>query len=286
MNEPFFTKTYEVLLDGISFNILIDSTYVSFNNKVLGQENFELIHFHPYFEFFFASKDGIKIFTENEQNTYKNCFVIVPPYLKHYTNINGKIFRFHASIVKEKRSKSIFFNKVISVITSDKVISAQINDKILFYLQEIEIEFSKKENADETKVKFLLSLLVIEILKSMDLNYKIEEKNDHSKEKLAYKIEYIINREYKNDITLEKISKSIGFSTRQTSRIIKNEFNCNLKELINNKKLNIASMLLKNTNMSVKDIADEVNIENENYFYKLFKDKYNVTPNEYRKLSR
>lgn len=286
MNEPFFTKTYEVLLDGISFNILIDSTYVSFNNKILGQENFELIHFHPYFEFFFASKDGIKIFTENEQNTYKNCFVIVPPYLKHYTNINGKIFRFHASIVKEKRSKSIFFNKVISVITSDKVISAQINDKILFYLQEIEIEFSKKENADETKVKFLLSLLVIEILKSMDLNYKIEEKNDHSKEKLAYKIEYIINREYKNDITLEKISKSIGFSTRQTSRIIKNEFNCNLKELINNKKLNIASMLLKNTNMSVKDIADEVNIENENYFYKLFKDKYNVTPNEYRKLSR
>lgn len=54
-------------------------------------------------------------------------------------------------------------------------------------------------------------------------------------------------------------------------------------EFINNIRLTEASKLLLNTSRSVLDIAYDVGFENVSYFIRIFKQKYGLTPREYRK---
>ena len=39
---------------------------------------------------------------------------------------------------------------------------------------------------------------------------------------------------------------------------------------------------LKNTSLSISEIESEAGFQNETYFYKQFRRKYGMTPNEYR----
>ena len=73
-------------------------------------------------------------------------------------------------------------------------------------------------------------------------------------------------------------------SQKQVSRIVKKQYGCTFPELMNQKRMSVAVMLLKNTHLSVSEIAVRVGINNENYFYKLFKERCGVTPLKYRNL--
>jgi YesN/AraC family two-component response regulator len=57
------------------------------------------------------------------------------------------------------------------------------------------------------------------------------------------------------------------------------------KELVQEKRLSRAIELLKVKDISVLEVMEMVGYENPTYFYKIFKEKYGVTPMEYRKKS-
>jgi AraC-like DNA-binding protein len=90
----------------------------------------------------------------------------------------------------------------------------------------------------------------------------------------------------KEGVTLSEIADEVYLSKRQVSRIISKEYGCSLPELINNKRLKAAEILLRTKNLSVARVADEVGISSSGYFYTLFKAKYGVTPLQYRKMKR
>ena len=48
-------------------------------------------------------------------------------------------------------------------------------------------------------------------------------------------------------------------------------------------RLNHAEKLLISTNKSIAEIAENVGYHNKGFFYRIFKEKYGVTPKEYRK---
>ena len=79
------------------------------------------------------------------------------------------------------------------------------------------------------------------------------------------------------------MAEHVYLSTKQISRIIKKEYGCTLSQLVTDKKLAAAKKLLKDTDMKIGEIALAVNLGAENYFYLLFKKKYNQTPLQYRK---
>lgn len=56
-----------------------------------------------------------------------------------------------------------------------------------------------------------------------------------------------------------------------------------LNEFILNVRMKQAVHLLTNTDMSVNQVTENIGIENENYFYRLFKKVYGCTPREFAK---
>lgn len=67
------------------------------------------------------------------------------------------------------------------------------------------------------------------------------------------------------------------------SRIIKRKTNRTYTDLLQEKRLSQAAYLLSTTTLPVTDISLGVGYNNFSYFYKLFKEKYKLTPKDYRK---
>ena len=93
--------------------------------------------------------------------------------------------------------------------------------------------------------------------------------------------EYIQNN-YKNDISLDDVSREIDISPYYFSKIFKEAMGENFIEYLTNLRIEKAKELLDKTDMSMKEICVEVGYSNPNYFSRIFKKNVGVTPTEYK----
>ena len=56
----------------------------------------------------------------------------------------------------------------------------------------------------------------------------------------------------------------------------------NQEQYINKLKIDHARILLEDKSLSISDIADTIGYQDSNYFSRVFKKIYNITPKEYR----
>ena len=74
-------------------------------------------------------------------------------------------------------------------------------------------------------------------------------------------------------------------SVSQLGRIFKAEYGMTVYAYILKRKIETAENLLRNTSLSVKEIADTLSFTDEHYFSNIFKKKTCMTPCEYRRES-
>ena len=96
-------------------------------------------------------------------------------------------------------------------------------------------------------------------------------------------IEYM-HKSYKENITLTSIAKHLNLNKCYFCNIFKKETNMTFSQFLNNLRIEKSKVLLKNTELSLLDIAIEVGFNNQSYFTMAFK-KLNAdkTPLEYRR---
>ncbi|MCR5755333.1 MAG: helix-turn-helix transcriptional regulator, partial [Acetatifactor sp.] len=81
------------------------------------------------------------------------------------------------------------------------------------------------------------------------------------------------------------IAEKVYLSPKYISRIFKEETGVTITQYTNDCKLNKASRLLLETNISLEELIKQVGFSSTNYFIKKFKEKYSVTPTQYRRNS-
>ena len=130
------------------------------------------------------------------------------------------------------------------------------------------------------KAELLFKLLFWEIIL---VNNAYNDNLDVNSTSYTTKIESFIFYNYNKDVTLKDFAKHLALSTRQTSRIIHQNYGKSFSTLLNERRLYIASQLLLNSNKSMAEIAEAVCFNTENYFYSQFKKHYGLTPLQYKK---
>lgn len=93
----------------------------------------------------------------------------------------------------------------------------------------------------------------------------------------------IIRKEYSNSITLESVANDLGFSSSYLGILFNKEVGENFNHYLTNMRLQRAAELLSSSNIRIINIATYVGIGNPSYFNKVFKNKYSMTPAEFRK---
>lgn len=99
---------------------------------------------------------------------------------------------------------------------------------------------------------------------------------------IAMTIVEIIQQEFSNtELCLTSISNQLNYSPNYVARIFKFHTGMSVSTFINNLRLDKAAQMLETTNMKINDILEIVGFSNQSNFYKLFKQKFGITPKEY-----
>lgn len=92
----------------------------------------------------------------------------------------------------------------------------------------------------------------------------------------------LIQADYANPaICLQYIAEKMNVSAKQVSKIFNGQYGRSVSDYINDIRLEKAAEWFENSNRSIKEVLQKIGMENESYFYRLFKKKYGVTPKEY-----
>ncbi|WP_026488064.1 AraC family transcriptional regulator [Butyrivibrio sp. XBB1001] len=123
-----------------------------------------------------------------------------------------------------------------------------------------------------------MGLLFLNLLQHTDT---IRVSRRSYEQEVMFRILRYIDDEYK-DASLGSFAKDIGEDEYTLSRIIKKATGSTFKELLQNKRLNKACELLKNTDISIADISVLIGYDNTSFFHRLFRRKYDCSPRDYR----
>lgn len=93
-----------------------------------------------------------------------------------------------------------------------------------------------------------------------------------------------IEQNYSN-ASLSAVAKRCNVSSAYVSSTVKEVTGKTFKEHLMEKRLTKAASLLKTTTLSVGEIILMVGYENTSYFYRIFTEKYNISPKGYRQKS-
>lgn len=91
-----------------------------------------------------------------------------------------------------------------------------------------------------------------------------------------------IANNYQHDLSVSEIAKHCNISRTHLSRLFNEELATSPSQYLIKFRLNKASELLKNNTLSIKDIAEEVGYSNQFNFSTAFKNKFGISPMQWR----
>ena len=152
----------------------------------------------------------------------------------------------------------------------------------------IEIMIKIMETQENEKIRELSTLALLQNLWLIFYeNVKLSDKEkmqtvDEAAQKRVQLMMQYIHENYKHGLSLNEIASHIGVSKSTALHLFQRFLHTTPVNYLIEYRLQAASRLLKNTNKKVKTIAYESGFHNVDYFCRLFKNRYHVTPSEYR----
>ncbi len=127
--------------------------------------------------------------------------------------------------------------------------------------------------------QYTMGLLFMHLLNRTDLidTGSIEQYEN----RLVFSALKYIEDHYK-DANLTELAVQMNQTVFKLSKLIRSATGNTFKELLQQKRLDKAIQLLDKTNLSVSDIINAVGYDNTSYFYRIFRQKYGISPKEYR----
>ncbi|NSW91845.1 MAG: AraC family transcriptional regulator [Firmicutes bacterium] len=158
------------------------------------------------------------------------------------------------------------------------------NETVANCINRIFKEFDEKNIGYELSIKASIYNLIVLLLRHyVDDLLTVKEYQARIKNlKKFNRIFEYIDFNYKEDISTQEISEMANMSIYHFCRTFKNITGRTFIEYINQVRLDKAAALLKDTDMNITDIAMSVGYNDANYFSRLFKRYYKVSPKEFR----
>lgn len=120
--------------------------------------------------------------------------------------------------------------------------------------------------------------MIIESVEETEIEIKLPSaSNDRLRDAISY-----IQENYKEKITLNDIAENIHISTRGCDRMFMKYLKLSPIMYLHSVRLQKATSMLSDMNKSISEIAIENGYSSSSHFGKIFKEKHNMTPKEYR----
>ncbi len=246
-------------------------------------------HWHDYFEIFLILEGSvIHNINGTTQSLGEGALVFIRPGDVHkYVCLDDKVRFLNLTISKRNMYKLMDYlgstfdkEKMLgSAIPPTVTVSERFKNKMLQDFQQV----NTLENKDVKSFKLFMKQYLTDITVTCFLNSDVHIENE---EVTPDWLVNVCKQMYVKDNFVAGNKRMIelsGKSREYISRSLKKYMNTSLSEFVHNIRLEYASNMLINSNLSISDICFDCGFDNISYFYRKFSLRYGVSPSVYRK---
>ena len=237
------------------------------------------LHIHPHVELIIIKEGTLTVQTAN---TLLNlvagdiyiAFPNQPHGYKEGCELDLIMIIFDADICKDYIREFRYYSPLENIISIGKHL------EIKHCIETIEYYCNSTSPDHQRVVQGYLSVILAHLFTHLTLVPLVHDEN--SGDGKVEKILVYISKNYDKNISLEIISKEIGISKFEISRVFSQKIQVGFNEYINTLRLKKSCDLLVMTQNNVTDIALDSGFESTRTFYRAFRLAFGVTPLKYR----
>lgn len=212
---------------------------------------------------------------ENEFILKSGQLIIFPPHIPTlYTNISDDKIDYLWIHFTGNQAEKLINDAHLTLATP---IEVSIDEKIISAFQSLFKEYIDRDFLFETTsiAKFVN---IISLFGRAAARLSKEQSSDSLKFALKY-----IDENYTKDIDLCELAKHEHLSYTHFRTIFKKKTGTSPNQYIIMLRLRNASLLLKQTGLSIKEVAESVGFSDQMYFSRIFKKRFGISPKDFRK---
>ena len=138
--------------------------------------------------------------------------------------------------------------------------------------------------------KLFLEGMSYQILTQQILQYQDDQKDEgermllrSSELKQIQHISYLIESNISDVPTVENLAKEAGLNINKLQEGFKKLYGTTVNNYVQKVRLDAAYNLLTKTDLSISEIVNAIGLSSKSYFSKIFKEKYSISPSDFRK---
>jgi len=248
-------------------------------------------HRHDFFEVLYLLKgSGYHVIDTNKYEIKPPCVFFMSPGQAHKlelsNDIEGFIFIFTADFYLLNRSNQnslIEFPFFYTIHQDNPPLLLQNENDIRFLESLFRQGISEIRDAAESNTEMLRSILDL-ILTTCAARYQVTENllNKGKGQILVKRFFHLVEENHLKNLSMSDYSGMIGVTPNHLTQTVKLLTGKTSSQIIKAKQLLEIKRLLVHTNLSVSEIANQLNFEDQSYFTKFFKRETGITPIQYR----
>ncbi len=242
-----------------------------YNSAIYDGVKFET-HFHRSYELLYSLKGKIKVTIGSEKIELNRgeCALVFPYVLHSFSVTEGCslwVGVFSSDHVKE----------------FDKECMGKIPKTAKFSLSDTEREYLKTglfttEKPQKYALKGYLYIVTSRFMEQAEFNEKAIDKGD-----IVMKVIEYVEKNFREDLTLIKIAKELGYNHQYLSKAFKSSVKMNFRSLINQYRIDYARYLLEKSSVTVAEAAFESGFQSLRNFNRVYKEMIGKTPKQIKR---
>jgi AraC family transcriptional activator of pobA len=249
-------------------------------------------HFHGnmYQFFFIESGSGTLIINEKAKKFSGQNIIIMPENNLHGFQFNDDIKGYTLSV------SSAIIDKIMN---KDEELLYEINRVRLLNMNNYTDEFNdvmdsiRRMNKEfpleaEKKTLFLETLLLLLIIKVFRMTIETEKEYVASTRELAYYKDFIkmIKHGVPTNKSIDDFTKDLGISKTHLNRVCQTIAGESTKQVISKYLINESMVLMAHTDMTISEIAYQLEFKDVSYFCRFYKKQTGVSPAKFREKNQ
>lgn len=233
-------------------------------------------HLHDAIEMVFVIEGSVELGVGKDlYHLEKGDFGIVFPNVIHHYQVFGSgrnraIYLF---------ANPTFFSSYIEELQSNcPRIPIIKKDNISPDIEYVINQLIKQEKYNGRLEKAYMQVILAHVFTDME----IIPRESSGKDDVIYNAVEYVAKNFRDEITLEKMAYELCVSKYVLSRMFAKTFHCNFSKYVNGIRLNYAQALLQDSKGSIINIALDCGFESQRTFNRVFRKRYKMTPREFR----
>ena len=252
-------------------------------------------HRHNYIEIMYVSKGTITHYIEGKEIVMnQGDMLLMNQYVKHSVKRTGyddvginfiALPEFFDIPLKMLGGNNVLAEFLVDTLRQQHQVSNYLlfslaNDRAIENLVEnmIESALNQDKNCDIFN-QYSMGLVFLYLMNHIE--HLTTNSSKDAKDVMVQSVLNYIDTYYKT-ANLTKIAEDFHQSISVLSKLIKQKTGATFQELLQQKRFEKAISLLTETDLAIEEVVLAVGYENQSYFYRQFKERYGMTPRDYR----